>query len=142
MGLLARWLRNDRTPRFRSGERTSATDRERLETIRAAIRGVIDAIDREEAGLRRRVDEAGARAASIADTVTDGYLHREPAEEARLVEAEAQLIGACRRLDDLKVQRHFFENSIDHFRDRQAPWPSQPVDPRLSTPLRPELGRA
>lgn len=141
MGLLARLLRKDRTPRFRSGARTSATDRERLETVRAAIRAVIEAIDREEAGLRRRVEEAGSRAASLADTVTDGYLHRDPSEERSLAEAEAQLIGAYRRLDDLKAQRRFFSQSIDQFRDH--PTPARPMHRDQRSPsMTPEPGRA
>lgn len=125
MGLLARFRRKDDIPRFRSAERMRAGDEARLESVRAAIRGVIDAIDHERDGLRRRLDDISARVAGLADTDGDAYHDRSGAEEAALAEAERQLVWAYRRLDDLKSQRLFFEQSLSRFETIPAP-PSGP----------------
>lgn len=115
MGLLARLRRKDDVPRFRSAERLRAGDEERLETVRAAIRTVMEAIDREHDGLRRRLDAISAGAAGLADTDGEAYSDRSRAEESALAEMEAQLVWAFRRLDDLRAQRRFFEQSLSHF---------------------------
>ncbi len=125
MGLLARFRRKDDIPRFRSAERMRVGDEARLETVRAAIRGVIDAIDHERDGLKRRLDDISARAAGLADTDGEAYRDRTSAEEAVLADAEAQLVWAYRRLDDLRDQRRFFERSLSHF----AALPGSPAGP-------------
>jgi hypothetical protein len=115
MTLFARFRPTDRAPRFRSGDRDHATDRQRLEGVRTAIHAAIASIDQEAAGLKRRLDEASDRAASIAGTDDDGYLQRDAAEEKLLSEAERQMMGASRRLDDLRMQRQFFDRALAQF---------------------------
>ncbi|MFY0104137.1 hypothetical protein ABTP95_20060, partial [Acinetobacter baumannii] len=88
----------DRSLRFRSGDRDSRADQARLDAIRAAIRLSITSLEQEEQGLKRRLDEAGCKAASIAGTEGTDYRERDPADEQLLAEAERQMMAAARRL--------------------------------------------
>ena len=120
MAIFTRFWPADRAARFRSGDRDSATDEQRLESVRAAILAVIASIDREEAGLKRRLDEATTKAASIAGNDDEGYLQRDAVDEGLLSEAERRMMGAYRRLGDLRTQRLFFDRALDHFRQLSA----------------------
>jgi hypothetical protein len=115
MGLLARLRRRDNGSRFRSAERMRVGDEERLEAVRAAIRSVIAAIEREHAGLSRRIDEISGGAAGLYGTGSESYETRSSAEEQALADLERQLVWAMRRLDELEAQRTFFERSLTRF---------------------------
>lgn len=91
--------------RFRSSDRDRDTDLDRLGPLYRQLEQVLAGIERESAGLSRRLDEARTRAAALLGNEDGIYFEREPADEARLVEAEAQMMAAFRRLEQLRAQR-------------------------------------
>jgi hypothetical protein len=91
--------------RFRSTDRDRETDLDRLGPLYGQLEQVLAGIERESAGLSRRLDEARTRAAALLGNEDGIYFEREPADEARLVEAEAQMMAAFRRLEQLRTQR-------------------------------------
>ncbi|MFT3952979.1 MAG: hypothetical protein QM722_00615 [Piscinibacter sp.] len=121
MTLFARFRSPERHARFRSGDRDEATDRARLALVRAAIDEAIASIDLEAAGVRRRLEEATARAAHLSGNDDLAGDTREAADERLLSEAERQLMGAARRLHDLKIRRRRFEDLLPLVADEPAP---------------------
>lgn len=113
MAFFSRFRTTDPAPRFRSGDRDGHADQARLHGIRAAIRLSIASLDREQQGLKRRLDDAGATAASIAGTEGCDHRQRDPADEKLLAEAERQMMAAARRLGALRAQRAVFETMLD-----------------------------
>lgn len=91
--------------RFRSVDRDRDTDIDRLGPLYGQLKQALAGIERESAGLSRRLDEARTRAAALLGNEDGIYFEREPADEARLVEAEAQMMAAFRRLEQLRAQR-------------------------------------
>ncbi|MEI5667548.1 hypothetical protein WBO78_21545 [Bosea sp. CCNWLW174] len=91
--------------RFRSLDRDRETDLDRLGPLYRHLEQALAGIERESAGLSRRLDEARTRAAALLGNEDGIYFEREPADEARLVEAEAQMMAAFRRLEQLRAQR-------------------------------------
>ncbi len=91
--------------RFRSVDRDRDTDLDRLGPLYGQLKQALAGIERESAGLSRRLDEARTRAAALLGNEDGIYFEREPADEARLVEAEAQMMAAFRRLEQLRAQR-------------------------------------
>src|SRR5690349_18184667 len=89
--------------RFRSDERMRATDLERYESIRVAIRLVIASIDAESQGLQRRLHEAETRATALSGTDSQDYPERSAEDDKLLGEAEREIVGAYKRLSDLVV---------------------------------------
>ena len=91
--------------RFRSLGRDMKVDLDRLGPLFHQFDRVLAGIERERDGLSRRLDEARTRAAALMGNEDGIYFEREPANEAGLVEAEAQMMAAYGRLDRLNVQR-------------------------------------
>lgn len=90
--------------RFRAPERDRQTDIERFAAVEAEIGKALLSVERERAGLSRRLEEARTRAASLLGNEDGIYFEREPAEERMLAEAEAQMMQAYARLDQLQTQ--------------------------------------
>jgi hypothetical protein len=99
--------------RFRSSDRDLTTDATRIDEVRAAIAAALASIDREAAGVERRLSEARLQAAGLFGNDGMGDSQRDPADERLLAEAERQLLGAARRLDQLATQRRDFEALLD-----------------------------
>lgn len=91
--------------RFRRSDRDSQTDLDRLGPLYTELHRALADIERETAGLSRRLDEARNRAAALLGNEDGIYFEREPADEARLAEAEAQMMAAFGRLEELRAQR-------------------------------------
>jgi hypothetical protein len=91
--------------RFRSSHRDRQTDLDRLGPLYRQLGQALDGIEREHTGLSGRLDEARTRAATLMGNEDGIYFDREPADEAKLVEAEAQMMAAFRRLEQLQAQR-------------------------------------
>ncbi len=99
--------------RFRSSDRDLTTDTTRIDGVRTAITEAIASIDREAAGVERRLAEARLQAAGLFGNDGMGEFGRDPAEELLLAEAERQLLGAALRLDQLAAQRRGFAALLD-----------------------------
>lgn len=117
--------------RFRSSDRDGQTDRDRLGPLYAQLEQVLAGIERECAGLSRRLEEARTRAAALMGNEDGIYFDREPADEAGLVEAEAQMMSASRRLEQLRAQRSMF-----------AAWRTEIEDSGIGRALREEASSA
>jgi chromosome segregation ATPase len=87
--------------RFRSPQRDKGTDQARLLSIRHAVRSAISSADSELRGLQARLENARQAAASLLGNDVDGS-DREPDHEAELRTAEERLLGAERRIGELK----------------------------------------
>lgn len=90
--------------RFRDDSRDRLTDYDRFRRLDRLLNDALASIEAESRGLSRRLDEARMQAcvAIGTDDGLDGQ--REAADETRLVEAEAQMMMASRRLSDLRRQ--------------------------------------
>lgn len=91
--------------RFRGSDRDRRTDIDRLAPLCRQLGLAIAGIEHESAGLSRRLDEARSRAAALMGNEDGIYFEREPADETGLAEAEAQMMAAYRRLEQLRAQR-------------------------------------
>lgn len=74
--------------RTRAPGRDAATDRQRMDAIRASVTGAIDSAARERAGLKQRVDDHFALASHILDN--SDYEQRSQKQESEVLEAERQ----------------------------------------------------
>jgi hypothetical protein len=90
--------------RFRALRRDRQTDVSRLAPAQKALGRALIAIEREQEGLSRRLEEARMSAASLLGNESGIYFEREPEDERMLIEAEAQMMRAYARLDELKAQ--------------------------------------
>src|SRR5689334_4369504 len=88
--------------RTRDPARDTATDRDRLMTIRSSIVAAIDSAIRERDGLRRRVDNYFASASHILDQA--GFEERSAHDEAAVVEAERQGSAGLERIAAIDAQ--------------------------------------
>lgn len=88
--------------RTRDPSRDAATDRQRLDGIRAAITGAIQGATLERAGLRQRVDDYYAQASQILDN--SEYGKRSEKLEREVLEAERQGRIGHSRLAALEVE--------------------------------------
>jgi hypothetical protein len=98
------------TARFRSAGRDRETDEQRLAAIKSAVRGALEAAQREKSALSQRLEEARTRATILAGTDTYEHDARLPEKAAELAESEAEMRRAEGRLLDLdrhisKLQR-------------------------------------
>lgn len=91
--------------RFRRPDRDRRTDFTRLGPLYTEIHQALQEIERECVGMSRRLDEARNSAAALLGNEDGIYFEREPADEAMLVEAEAQMMAASSRLEQLRSQR-------------------------------------
>src|SRR5206468_8331995 len=102
-------LGGERAFRARSADRDAETDRTRIEAIIAAIDGALDAAEREQSGLNRRVEEVLARAAVTLGNGDDEYLERDPMDSHHHDLFDNEIKNGQRRLREL-------ECSIGHYK--------------------------
>jgi hypothetical protein len=112
----------------RSAERDAETDRLRIGSIVSAIETALQAAEKEQAGLSRRVDEVLARAAVTLGNGTDEYLEREPLDSHHQDLFDTEILNGQRRLKELAIEIGHF-NSImaavlSRFPDYRAPPPA------------------
>lgn len=93
----------------RSVARDLKTDQSRIEAVAAAIGDALGSSEAEYAGLSRRMEDVGARAAIVAGNDVDEYLSREPADRRNLALLEAEMVKGNLRLKELAL-------TIGHFK--------------------------
>lgn len=101
------------TFRARSPERDAETDRTRIETIMIAIEDALNAAEREQSGLDRRVEDVLARAAVTFGNGDDEYLDREALDNHHQDLFDTEILNGQRRLKELS-------SSIAHFKFLKA----------------------
>jgi|SRR5690348_17267374 hypothetical protein len=87
--------------RTRSANRDAATDRARIASIMTALQKVLDEAEGEKAALRRRVDDALARAAVTSGNGADEYLDRDPRDDYHQSLFNLEISNGERRLSEL-----------------------------------------
>lgn len=105
--------RGEQEFRARSPARDAETDHARIEPIMAAIEAALQAAEREQSGLNRRVEDVLARAAVTIGNGDDEYLEREPLDNHHHDLLDAEIQNGQRRLKQLN-------SSIAHFRFLKA----------------------
>jgi hypothetical protein len=100
-------------PRFRSADRDEQTDVARMAPVRGELRKALVSLEREESGLKLRLEEISTRTAVLMGNEDGVYFEREPAEEKLLVEAELEMMNAYRRLKTLRSQRAVYTRLLD-----------------------------
>jgi VanZ family protein len=106
--------------RFRDKNRDLRNDLDRIEPIRDEFLRALSAIDHEEAGLTRRLEIARMYITELLGNEDGIYYERDPADEANLVEAEAQMMSAYRRIAELKTQRTLIGGWLDQIEASDA----------------------
>lgn len=106
-------FQGERGFRARSPERDAATDQTRLEAIMLAIEDALQAAEREQVGLNRRVEDVLARAAVTFGNGDDEYLEREPLDNHHQDLFDKEILNGQRRLKELGA-------SIAHFKFLKA----------------------
>jgi hypothetical protein len=95
--------------RARSADRDAETDRSRVGSILEGIENALQAAEREQSGLSRRVEDVLARAAVTLGNGTDEYLEREPLDSHHQDLFGSEIFNGQRRLKELAT-------SITHFK--------------------------
>jgi len=103
----------DQEFKARSPDRDAETDRLRVGSILEAIENALNAAEREQAGLNRRVDDVLARAAVTIGNATDEYLEREPLDNHHQNLFGIEIANGQRRLMELA-------SSISHLKFLKA----------------------
>ena len=111
----------------RSAERDAETDRARIGSIVTAIETALQAAEREQSGLSRRVDDVLARAAVTIGNGTDEYLEREALDNYHQDLFDAEILNGQRRLKELATE-------IAHFKFMKAAVLSRFPDFRAQLP--------
>ena len=101
-----------RIVRFRSRDRDLETDAAREGAVRRQIETALASIDRELAGVGKRLDEASDWACSAMGNEDGIYAAREPAAEKQLREAEQAMKFGSARLLELRRRRAMFERML------------------------------
>ena len=97
----------------RSADRDAETDQARVGSIVTAIETALQAAEREQSGLSRRVDDVLARAAVTLGNGTDEYLEREALDNYHQDLFDAEILNGQRRLKELATE-------IAHFKFMKA----------------------
>jgi hypothetical protein len=112
----------------RSAERDAETDRLRVGSIVSAIETALQAAEKEQVGLSRRVDEVLARAAVTLGNGTDEYLEREPLDSHHQDLFDTEILNGQRRLKELAIEIEHFRSImaavLSRFPDYRAPPPA------------------
>lgn len=103
----------DQVFKTRSADRDAETDRARVSAILEAIETALQAAEREQAGLNRRVEDVLARAAVTLGNDTDEYLEREPLDSHHQDLFGTEIANGQRRLKELTTE-------ITHFKFLKA----------------------
>lgn len=102
-------LRGEQEFRARSPERDAETDHARIEPIMSAIDEALQAAEREQSGLNRRVEDVLARAAVTIGNGDDEYLEREPLDNHHHALFDKEIQNGQRRLKELNSLIAHFE---------------------------------
>jgi hypothetical protein len=97
----------------RSAERDAEADALRIGSVVTAIEVALQAAEKEQGGLSRRVDDVLARAAVTMGNGTDEYLGRDMQRSHHLDLPDAEILNGQRRLKELT-------DEIGHFRFLKA----------------------
>jgi hypothetical protein len=87
----------------RSSARDAETDRARVDAIVLAIGQALSSAEREQAGIKRRLDDVVARASMSVGYEVDEYLDREPHKSRSLNFFDAEIIRAEDRIKELNA---------------------------------------
>jgi hypothetical protein len=104
--------------RTRDPARDTATDRDRLMTVRSSIVAAIDSASRERDGLKRRVDNYFASASHILDQAD--FEERSADDEAAVVEAERQGSAGLQRIAVIEAQIGRLNDMLAYFDDQDV----------------------
>jgi len=99
--------------RARSPERDAETTSLRIGSVVTAIESALNAAEREQSGLSRRVDDVLARAAVTVGNGTDEYLERDAQDSSHQELFDAEIMNGQRRLKELASE-------ISHFKFMKA----------------------
>ena len=99
--------------RARSPERDAETTSLRIGSVVTAIESALNAAEREQSGLSRRVDDVLARAAVTVGNGTDEYLERDAQDSSHQELFDAEIMNGQRRLKELSSE-------ISHFKFMKA----------------------
>ena len=120
--------RRDRDFMARSVDRDAETDRSRLGSIFAAIENVLNAAEREQSGLNRRVEDVLARAAVTLGNGVDEYLERDARDSHHQDLFSAEISNGQRRLMELSSEITHFKflkaAMLSRFPEFKPPTPS------------------
>jgi hypothetical protein len=112
----------------RSADRDAETDRARLGSIVTAIEAALQAAQKEQSGLSRRVDDVLARAAVTIGNGTDEYLEREALDNYHQDLFKVEICNGQRRLEELATEISHFKfmkaAMLSRFPDYKRPAPS------------------
>jgi hypothetical protein len=93
----------------RSADRDAETDRSRVNSILEAIENALNAVEQEQSGLSRRVEDVLARAAVTIGDGTDEYLERDALDNHHQDLFSIEISSGERRLRELAT-------AITHFK--------------------------
>jgi hypothetical protein len=93
----------------RSADRDAETDRSRVNSILEAIENALNAVEQEQSGLSRRVEDVLARAAVTIGDGTDEYLERDALDNHHQDLFSIEIASGERRLRELAT-------AITHFK--------------------------
>jgi hypothetical protein len=99
----------DRAFKTRSADRDAETDRSRVNSILEAIENALNAVEQEQSGLSRRVEDVLARAAVTIGDGTDEYLERDALDNHHQDLFSIEIASGERRLRELAT-------AITHFK--------------------------
>jgi hypothetical protein len=94
-------IRGEAEFRARSPERDAETDQSRIGAIMTAIEDALQAAEREQSGLNRRVEDVLARAAVTLGNGDDEYLEREALDNHHQDLFDREIQNGQRRLKEL-----------------------------------------
>jgi len=119
--------------RARSPERDAETSALRIGSVVTAIEGALNAAEREQSGLSRRVDDVLARAAVTIGNGTDEYLERDAQDSSHQDLFDAEIMNGQRRLRELASEISHFRfmkaTVLSRFPDYKAPIPTDAQSP-------------
>ena len=98
-----------RALKTRSADRDAETDRSRVNSILEAIENALNAVEQEQSGLSRRVEDVLARAAVTIGDGTDEYLERDALDNHHQELFSIEISSGERRLRELAT-------AITHFK--------------------------
>ena len=119
--------------RARSPERDAETSGLRIGSVVAAIESALNAAEREQSGLSRRVDDVLARAAVTIGNGTDEYLERDAQDSNHQDLFDAEIMNGQRRLKELASEISHFRfmkaAMLSRFPEYKAPIPTDTQSP-------------
>lgn len=105
---------------FRGRDRDAERDERRFAPLRLAMRSTLSSMDRECAGLTRRVEEGRGRAADLMGNGSGGDGQRDGSDERDLRDAERMVLAGDRRLARVEAMRDLLRTMDDLLRNAEA----------------------